>query len=110
MRNNLDGYRYERSSKNRSPFSPALKTKSLPPLPYKMLVPDLDPTAPMVLTEKAGTFVSKGGIYRVQRIPNCGHWVLLEYPEVAAKSIMTWLEEDVLPLQESLLTTIKNKL
>ncbi|UZJ54038.1 hypothetical protein CBS101457_003358 [Exobasidium rhododendri] len=88
----------------------ALKDRKLPPLPYKMLVPDLDPTAPMFLTEKAGTFVSKGGVYRVESVKNCGHWVLLEYPEVASNSIMRWLQEDVLPRQASLLEKIQSKL
>jgi len=75
-----------------------------------MLVPDLDATAPMSLTERAGTFVSEGGIYRIESVKNCGHWVLIEYPEVAARSIMTWLEEDVLPRQASLLTKIRSKI
>jgi pimeloyl-ACP methyl ester carboxylesterase len=75
-----------------------------------MLVPDLDPTAPMVLTEKAGTFVSEGGIYRVERVKNCGHWVLIEYPEVATQSIQKWLEEDVLPRQTTILEKIRSKI
>jgi pimeloyl-ACP methyl ester carboxylesterase len=75
-----------------------------------MLVPDQDPTAPMSLTERAGTFVAKGGIYRVQSVKNCGHWVLLEYPEVVSNSIMSWLQEDVLPRHTSLIEKVRSKL
>lgn len=82
----------------------------LPPLPYKMLVADLDVTGPMVLAENARKYVPAGGVYHVESIKNCGHWVMLEYPEVATQSIITWLESDVLPRQATLLDTIRSKL
>jgi pimeloyl-ACP methyl ester carboxylesterase len=82
----------------------------LPALPYKILVPDLDRTAPLALAERAAKFVSPGGTYRVERIKNCGHWVLIEYPEIASQSIMNWLEQDVLPKQATLLERIQSKL
>lgn len=81
----------------------------LPGLPYKILVPNMDATAPMSLAESAGRFIPKG-CYEIETVENCGHWVLIEYPEKASQSILKWLEERVLPDSASLLTKIQNKL
>lgn len=82
----------------------------LPVLPYKILVPELDVTAPMALVEASKRFVPAGATFQVETIKDCGHWVLIEYPEVAAKSITNWIEELVLPRQASLLERIRSRL
>lgn len=88
----------------------ALTTKMLPKLPYKILVPELDPTAPMSLAESAKRFMPAGSTYEIETVRNCGHWVLIQYPELASRSILHWLEDKVLPGQASLLVRIGSKL
>jgi pimeloyl-ACP methyl ester carboxylesterase len=93
-----------------SNLNTALTTKMLPKLPYKILVPELDPTAPMILAESAKRFMPAGSTYDIEVVKNCGHWVLIQYPELASQSILNWLEQKVLPGQASLLEKIRSKL
>lgn len=69
----------------------------------------MDATAPMSLAESASRFIPEG-CYEIESIENCGHWVLIEYPEQASRSILKWLEERVLPENASILAKIQNKL
>jgi pimeloyl-ACP methyl ester carboxylesterase len=75
-----------------------------------MIVPELDTTAPMSLAESARRFMPPGATYEIESVKNCGHWVLIQVPELASQSILKWLEEKVLPSQTSLLRRIKSKL
>jgi hypothetical protein len=82
----------------------------LPKLPYKMLCPNMDPTGPANLAEKARKFMPVGSSYSVEELEATGHWAMLERPEEVIASITQWMEKDVLPFHSTLLQKIFSRL
>ena len=88
----------------------ALQGKKIPALPAKILCPTLDPVGQSSLAEAARKHFTDNSLYRIEEIEQCGHWALLERPEVVAASIDQWVQGDVLPAHRMLLQKFTSKL
>lgn len=75
-----------------------------------MLCPNMDPTGPANLAEKARKFMPPGSSYSVEELEATGHWAMLERPEEVIASVTEWMEKDVLPFNGSLLQRLTSRL
>lgn len=82
----------------------------LPKLPYKMLCPNMDPTGPANIAEKARKFMPSGTRYSVEELEATGHWAMLERPQEVTESVIQWMQDEVLPFNSTLLQRITSRL
>ena len=74
--------------------------KMLPAMPYKILCPTADPTSPVSTTEKTAKHYPKETPLVIQEMPMAGHWAMLEGPDQVVQSVLSWMNNDVLPYRE----------
>lgn len=74
--------------------------KTLPPMPYKILCPSADPTSPISTAEKTAKHYPKETPLVIQEMPMTGHWAMLEGPDTVVQSVLSWMNDEVLPYRE----------